>query len=80
MVERGKCALKGFEGGAVGGLRQRLAAGLHTVGMRLLPDLAAPGVIGQPIDVLDKPPGIQLFDRLDNLGVQRPAALARSEP
>jgi hypothetical protein len=43
----------------------------------LLPYLAATGVIGQPIDVLDKPPGMQLFDRLDDPGVQGPAAFGQ---
>jgi hypothetical protein len=43
----------------------------------LLPYLAATGVISQPIDVLDKPPGMQLFNRLDNPGVQGPAAFGQ---
>src|SRR6266567_1629150 len=53
---------------------ERLQAGLPEVGEGLVPDLASEGVLGQPLDVLAQPTGIELLDGLDDSGVEGAAA------
>ena len=44
--------------------------GLAEIGDRLLPQLAAQGVMGQPLDLLGEPVGREPLDRLDDAGVE----------
>jgi len=53
---------------------QRARTGLGEVAHGLLPQFAAQRVIGEPLDLLGEPVGMQPFDDLDDPRVQRAAA------
>ena len=55
---------------AVGRAGECLGPGLPEVRDRLLPHLASPGVVGQPLDVFGQPAGIGALDGADDGGVE----------
>src|SRR5262249_57180898 len=55
--------------------RVRLRAGLVEILVRLLPQLALEGVMGESLHVIGEPPGIQTLDRLRDARVQGPPRL-----
>ena len=59
----------------VGRARHRLRAGLAEIGDGLLPHLAPERVVGQALDVLGEPVGVEALDGLDDPGVERAPAL-----
>src|SRR2546425_5127135 len=52
-----------------------LRPGLTKVGDSLVPDLAPEGMVGEAIDLLGQPGGIQLFDRRQDLRVKGPPSV-----
>src|SRR3989441_5827468 len=65
----------------VGRARGGLRPGLTEVGDGLVPDLAPEGMVGETIDVLGQPVGIQLFDRRHSARVEgAPSPGSRGQP
>ena len=58
-----------------GRARERLGAGLAEIGHGLVPHLAPEGVVGQPLDLLGEPVGVESLDRLDDPRVEAAPAL-----
>ncbi len=54
---------------------ERLGTGLPEVSDRLLPHLAADGMVSQALDLLGEPIGVQRLDGLDDPGMQRAPTL-----
>ncbi len=59
----------------VRGAARGLDAGLPQVRHRLLPHLAAHRVVGEPLEVLGQPVGVEMLDGLDHPRVERAAAI-----
>ena len=75
VLQGGQRLLEERRGLTIGRARRRLLAGLSGVGDGLLPDLAAQGVVGQPLDVLVQAVAVRRSIAVDDPGVQRLAAL-----
>ena len=60
--------------------RERLGAGLTEIADGLLPQLAPHRVVGEPLDLLGQPVGIERLDGLDDAGVERAPALLEQAP
>ena len=69
-MERGERLLEPAAGLAGDRAAERPAAGLAAVRNGLLPDFAAHGVMGEPVDVLLQPGRVQLLDGLHDAGVE----------
>src|SRR5712671_4415388 len=80
MLEGHECLLETGDRLAVGRSREGLGAGLTEVAHRLLPDLASECVVCERLEVLDQAVGIELLDRVDDLGVQGPASIEEQTP
>src|SRR5437016_10799004 len=70
MREGSERLLKARDCFPVGRVRGGLRPGLTEVGDGLVPDLAPEGMVGETIDLLGQPVGIELFDRLHDLSVE----------
>ena len=76
MAERGQRLLEAGHGLPIARARppwRRPGAGTH----RLVPQLAPQGVVGQPLDVLGQPVGVEPLDGLHDPRVQRAAPLVQ---
>src|SRR2546422_5707400 len=67
-------ARDGFPIGRAGG---GLRPGLAGIGDGLVPDLAPEGMVGETIDVLGQPGGVQLFDRRHDASVKGPPSVSK---
>src|SRR2546428_5454906 len=63
--------LEARDGFPVGRARGGLRPGLTEIGDGLVPDLAPESMVGESIDLLGQPGGIELFDRRHDASVKR---------
>src|SRR5436309_4779551 len=71
--------LKAFGRFPIGGARSSFLPGLTEVGDGLVPDLAADGMVGEAIDLLGQPGGMQLFDCRHDASMQHaPSVLEKT--
>ena len=75
MLERVERLLEAGDRLPVGRARHRLLSGLTEIADGLLPHLAPERVVGQALDVLREPLGVEALDGLDDPGVERAPAL-----
>ena len=75
MREGGERLLEACDGFPVGGTCGGLHPGLTGVGDGLVPDLAPEGMVGETIDLLGQPVGIESFDRLHGPSMKGPPAV-----